>query len=281
MRGMAILLAAAGLAACNQTKKAEAPKVEVQPAALTYDGADYKDTATKIAHGKRLARVLDCLGCHGSNLQGHNVTADEPSYGDMNAPNLTLTLTKYNDADIARLLRHGVPKDGRTFWFMPVESFQFLSDADLAALIAYLRSFKPAGKQLPPIVKGKGFEKDLERGFGNATDQIARYRAHPPVDLGEVHAQGRYIVETTCTACHNGELEGYPGFTPNLDIAGSYTPEELTRLLTTGEGKVKKNLGMMSEMAKSNFSHFTPKERAAVVAYIKARVDRPNEPAPK
>lgn len=268
-----MLLAMASLSACDSKKEEPAPKPV--PAALTYDGGDYKDQAAKIAHGKRLAIVLDCTGCHGADLQGQNVTADKPSYGDMNAPNLTLALTNYSDSDIVRLMRQGIPKDGREFWFMPVESFQFLSDEDLTALIAYLRTFKPAGKQLPPIVKGKGFQEDIERGFGNSKQQIARYYTKQPTDLGEAHAKGRYIVQTTCTACHNGELQGYDGFTPDLDIAGSYTSEELTKLLTTGEGKIKKNLGMMSDMGKNHFSHLTPGERAALVAYIKARVDRP------
>jgi mono/diheme cytochrome c family protein len=274
MRGLMMLLAVMTLAGCDRGEKAK-PEAEAKPAVITYDGADYKDQAAKVAHGKRLAVILDCTGCHGADLQGKNVTADEPSYGAMNAPNLTLALAKYSDADIVRLMRQGVPKDGREFWFMPVESFQFLSDADLSAVISYLRTFKPAGRQLPPIVKGKGFEEDLERGFGNAPAQIARYRAKQPVDLGEAHAKGRYLVKTTCTACHNGELQGYDGFTPNLDIAGSYTNEELTRLLTTGEGKVKKNLGMMTDVARAHFSKLTPGERAAVVGYIKARVDRP------
>ena len=275
MRWVVFLLAAASLAGCDRKAENQQPKVEVKPVALTYDGGDYTTDAAKIAHGKRLAIVLDCTGCHGANLQGKNVTADEPSYGDMNAPNLTLALTKYNDDEIVRLMREGVPKDGRIFWFMPVESYQFLSDEDLSALIAYLRTFKPAGKQLPPIVKGKGFQEDLERGFDNAKQQVARFYAKQPVDLGEAHAKGRYIVKTTCTGCHNGELQGYDGFTPNLDIAGSYSSEELTTLLTTGEGKVKKDLGLMSEVAKNHFSKLTPTERAAVVAYIKARVDRP------
>lgn len=275
MRSMMVVLAMASLSACDSSSENKSNAVEAKPIVLTYDGGNYTTEAAKVAHGKRLAVILDCTGCHGANLQGQNVTDDEPSYGDMNAPNLTLALTKYSDADIVRLMRQGVPKDGREFWFMPVESFQFLSDPDMAAVIAYLRTFKPAGKQLPPIKKGKGFQEDVERGFGNAKAQIARYRAKQPVDLGPAHARGRYLVETTCTACHNGELQGYDGFTPNLDIGGSYSTEELTKLLTTGEGKVKKDLGMMSEVAKNHFSHLTPGERAAVVAYIKARVDRP------
>ncbi|WP_294121809.1 c-type cytochrome [Sphingomonas sp.] len=271
MRVTLILLALASMTACKQqANKAEEP---AKPAALTWEGADYKDEAAKLAHGKRLAIIHDCTGCHGDNLQGLNVTADDPNYGDMNAPNVTLLMAKYSDDDFRKFIRSGVPKDGRDFWFMPVESFQFLSDADLDALIAYLRTFKPEGTQLPPIRKGKGFEKDVEHGLGNTKQQVARYQAESLPNLGQEHEWGRYLVSTTCTGCHNSQLQGYEGFTPNLDIAGTYSNEELTKLLTTGEGKTKKDLGMMSGIARNHFSHFTTKERAAVVGYVKARAD--------
>ena len=267
MRVALILLALAGVSACK-------------PAELTYEGGDYKGDAAKLAHGKRLAAVLDCTGCHRKDLQGQNVTRNDPNYGDMNAPNLTLLLAKYSDDDFKQFIRRGVPKDGREFWFMPVESFQFLSDADLAALLAFLRTFKPSGTQMPPIKKGKGFQEDFDRGFKDAKEQVVRYRTKQPVEMGPEHEWGRYLVKTTCTACHNNALQGYPGFTPDLDIAGTYSEAELTRLLTTGEGKTKKDLGMMSEVGRDIFVKFTPAERKAIVGYIKARADRP-QPAQK
>ena len=274
MRILAFALAAVSLAGCAK-REDDPAKPEAKPAVLTYDGANATDPAAIRKHGARLSDVLSCSGCHGANLQGKNVSAEDPAYGDMNAPNLTLAMASYSDAEFTRLMREGVPKDGREFWFMPVESFSHLSDPDMAALLAHLRSFKPAGTQLPPLRKGKGFAEDVERGFTNGVSQIARARAAGPVDLGATHARGRYIVTTTCTACHNNQLQGYDGFAPNLDIAGAYTAEELTRLLTTGEGKVKKNLGLMSDVSRDHFSKLTPGERAAVVSYIKARADRP------
>jgi len=274
MKKMLMVLALAGLAACDREEREAAPVEPAKAAALSWEGGDYKDEASKLAHGKRMATILDCTGCHDGNLQGANVTADDPAYGDMNAPNITLLLAKYSDNDFRKLFREGVPKDGREFWFMPVESFQYLSDADLDAVIAYLRTFKPEGKQLPPIKKGKGFYEDIERGFGSARQQIARYNAEPPEDMGPSHEWGRYLVRTTCTSCHNSKLQGYDGFSPNLDIAGTYSDAELTRLLTTGEGKTRKDLGMMSGVVRRHFKYMTPKERAAVVGYIKARADR-------
>ena len=268
---LGLMLATAG---CGSPKQAEQPAP--QPTELTFDGADATDAAAKLAHGKRLATVLGCTACHGKDLQGTNVTAKEPEFGDMNAPNLTLLLAGYSDAQLDRVIRHGVPKDGREFWFMPSESYQYLSDADLAALIAHLRDVKPAGKPMPPIRKGPKFEKDVASGeLANAADTIKRFAAKPPVDLGEQHAFGRYIAKTTCAGCHNSDLQGYEGFSPNLDIAGVYDAAELETLLTTGKGKSKPDLGLMAEMGREHFVHFTPRERAAVIAYVKARADRP------
>jgi mono/diheme cytochrome c family protein len=246
-----------------------------QSAQFSYEGADYKTDAAKIAHGKRLATILDCTGCHGPNLQGTNM-ADKPEDGAMYAPNITLLLPKYTDAELDRLIRHGMPRDGREFWFMPVESYQFLSDADLAAVIAYVRTFKPHGKALPAFRFNPVEHKDVELGLiGNAQAQIAKYRTDPPADLGSQSAWGRYMVETTCTACHNNALQGWPNFTPDLDIGGAYSKPELMRLLTTGRGKSGKDVGAMSGIARVHFSQLTPREREAVVDYVLARANRP------
>lgn len=274
MRVTIVLLALAGLSACD--RKSEEPTVPATPVQLTYEGGDYKDEAAKIAHGKRLADVVGCTSCHGTNLQGKNVSADDPDYGDMNAPNITLLLAKYDDQALDKLIRHGRPIDGREFWFMPTETYQFLSDADFAAIIAYLRTFQPEGEQLPPLRKGKGFNEEVAKGlFGNSEQQTQKFRATQPVDMGVQHEWGRYLVQTTCTMCHNNELQGWEGFTPDLNIAGAFTPEELETLLTTGKGKSKPDLGLMKEFALSSLSKLTPRERQAVIAYVKARADRP------
>ncbi len=245
-----------------------------QSTQLSFEGADYNSEAAKIAHGKRLADILDCTGCHGGNLQGTNL-ADKPQDGAMYAPNITLLIPRYSDADLEKLLRHGVPRDGRQFWFMPVESFQFLSDRDLAAIVAYLRTFKPAGQALPPFKFNSVEQKDVDTGvLGNARSQIAKYQKNRPIDLGAQHSWGRYLVETTCTACHNNALQGWPNFTPNLDIAGAYSKPELIRLLTSGQGKTGKDVGPMSGVARRYFSHLTPKEREAIVDYVLARANR-------
>ena len=125
--------------------------------------------------------MLGCKGCHGDDLQGQNVTENEPQFGDMWAPNLTLLLASYSDADLEHVIRQGVPKDKREFWFMPSETFQYVSDADLAALVAYLRTVKPGGKQMPPIRKGR--DRQDGRG-GRGRPGAADDREIPQVDPG-------------------------------------------------------------------------------------------------
>lgn len=242
---------------------------------LSFDGADTADASSRIAHGERMSRILGCKACHGENLQGQNVTAKEPEWGEMYAPNLTLLLGEYTDAQLDKAIRAGVPRDGRPMWFMPSETFQFLSDADLEALISYLRTVSPSGTQLPPIRKGPLFNKLVEAGeLFPAPQMVRRFRESQPADLGPQHATGRHIAKVVCAECHNTQLQGLPDFSPTLDVAGAFSTAELEELLTTGKGKTKPDLGLMSEAARHRFSRFTPNERSAVVAYLKARADQ-------
>ena len=243
---------------------------------LSFDGADYQTQAEKVAHGKRLTMVLGCTGCHGEDFQGKNME-DDPRQAAMYAPNVSLLLSSYSDSDLDKLIRHGVPKDRRRFWFMQVETYQFLTDADFAALVAYLRTLKPGGKVLPPFAFNAREQKDVDEGvMGDSKAQIAKYRDHPPIDLGPEQAWGRHLVQTTCTGCHNNALQGWKNFTPNLDVAGAYSKAELTQLLTDGKGKDGKDVGAMSVIARTYFSHLTPHEREAIVDYILARANQPH-----
>jgi mono/diheme cytochrome c family protein len=270
-----------GLAACDARPKGQAQ--DQRPTApvtsLAFEGSDASDPEDKIAHGQRISRIVGCNACHGENLQGQNVTAKEPEWGEMYAPNLTLLMASYSDADLERAIRKGVPKDGRTMWFMPSESLQFLSDADLSALLAYLRTMPPGGTPTPPLRKGPLFHQLVEAGqLHPAPKMVERFQARQPADMGERHALGRHIAKIVCSECHNAQLEGYPDFTPDLDIAGAFTEAELVELLSTGKGKSKPDLGLMTQSSRSRFSQFTPGERQAVVSYLKARAARPQQP---
>jgi mono/diheme cytochrome c family protein len=93
--------------------------------------------------------------------------------------------------------------------------------------------------------------------------------------MGSQHGRGRDIARIVCTGCHNSKLQGYEGFTPDLDIAGAFTPAELETLLTTGKGKSKPDLGLMKNIVLSSLSRLSPGERQALIGYLKARAERP------
>ena len=283
MRLIIVLLASAGLSACD-TKPAEAtadPVAAAVPAAMTFDGADAKDQAARLAHGERLSHVLGCRGCHEPKLEGSWFNKDLPEMGKIYASNLTRVLPTMSDAELESLLRSGRHPTRGDMWIMPSEIFQRLSDADMAALIAHLRTVEPSGEPTPPPVLSAAGTAAIAAGkLKPVAAYVDEYRSKVPVDLGPEHALGRYVAGATCAECHGADLTGIPDFTPgtdvpDLDVAGAYSAEELTRLLITGEGKSRKDLGLMTIVSKGHFSHLTSRERDALVAYLKARAERP------
>lgn len=93
-------------------------------------------------YGRHLADIAGCHGCHGHGLSGGKV-AGPPDLPP--ASNLTPAgLINWTQADFARLMREGLrPANAPVHEFMPWEVYRNMSDEDLAALWAYLRSVPP------------------------------------------------------------------------------------------------------------------------------------------
>ena len=276
MRRLTILLAVASLSACHQNS---AEKVAAAPAALSFEGAT-GDAAAVRAHGERLSHILGCRGCHGPALEGKLFNDDAPDMGKIYASNLTRAIPTMSDAQLRHLLRDGVHPTRGDLWIMPSEVFQRLSEPDLAALIAHLRTVPPSGVPTPPPVLSAKAEAEVASGkLRPATSYVAEFRAKTPPDLGPRHALGRYLVSATCSECHGADLTGVsdlePGVsTPDLDIAGTYDDADLARLLSTGKGRTARDLGLMTLVGKGHFAYLTPHERSAIIAYVKARAAR-------
>src|SRR5258705_9950607 len=70
-----------------------------------------------IVEGKRLAELRGCSGdCHGTGTEG-NVFVDNAFIGRLVAPNLTLAVRDYSDAELGRIIRRGVRPNGRSVVF--------------------------------------------------------------------------------------------------------------------------------------------------------------------
>lgn len=242
--------------------------------------------ASPAARGERLGQVLGCTGCHGKDLTGQS-WSDDPEIAILFTSNLTRAVPRYADADLAKTIRFGARPDGSPLWLMPSHIFTDLSDPDMAALIAWLRTVKPAGKDHPRIAIGPEGRRMIERGeVRPEPDEVRSNRSKGPPPLDGRHEWARYMVRATCTECHGIALEGKqeptdgPG-TPDLIIAGGYSRDEFRRLLRTGEPTGGRTLALMAEASQGRFAHLTDREVDAIYDYLKARAERPNKVTPK
>ncbi|KPF77872.1 hypothetical protein IP88_05315 [alpha proteobacterium AAP81b] len=228
----------------------------------------------EVAHGARIGRVLGCAGCHAADLTGNDWS--EAGFIRMRSANLTRSAARYTPAELATMIRSGRRSDGRVLWQMPSHLFTRLTAAEMAALVAWMRSHKPAGPIAPAPVLLAGARKEIAAGlFRSAAAEVAvQGRAMPPA-AGPGHAQARHIVRATCAECHGMDLRGgtpYPGATPRPDLrlVAAYPPADFARLLKTGIATGGREVGLMSQVARSRYSHLTAAEVTAVRAYLVA-----------
>ena len=227
--------------------------------------------AASVSRGERIAKISGCSNCHGEHLEG-TVMFDEPNVARVNAPNLTTLAAQYSDADFERLLRRGVRPDGKSVWIMPSAMYSHLTDEDLGALIAWVRS--------KPLREGVGRERTMRTlgRVGIVTDKFKPAAVEVPADLkrsapdySDPISHGRYLVMTACTECHGQKLEGNDYLrAPNLLIAAAYSDTDFTRLMRTGRGLGDRDLGLMTGVAEARFSTFTDQEVQAIRAYLAA-----------
>lgn len=167
---------------------------------------------TRVARGAHLAATRGCVDCHGADLGGR-VFIDDPM-ARIVASNLTAgqggVLSAYSDAELARAIRHGLRRDGRSLLVMPTADYYPLGDEDVAALIAYLR-------QLSPVDRVSGASQlhlpaRLLLAYAGApwlsaeTIDHAAPRAATPAAVASVD-YGRYVA-STCLTCHGGHFAG-------------------------------------------------------------------------
>jgi mono/diheme cytochrome c family protein len=203
-------------------------------------GAEWVAPATDsaaVARGRHLAEaVTKCVDCHGADLGG-TMFLDITPFARLAAPNITRGRggrgNAYSDAAFARLLLHGVKSDGRGAVIMPSEAYRYLGSADLAAVIAWVRSMPNVDREWPAPRFGPVFRMLL--AFGAAPVIPAAYIDHdramtepPPADT--TPAYGRYLTQIGgCSSCHNASYSGgkNAGGPPDSPPAWNLTPTGL------------------------------------------------------
>jgi cytochrome c553 len=228
----------------------------------------------KVEQGERIASVLGCTGCHAADLTGNDWS--DPEFAAMWSSNLTVFVPTVSDAQLQKSITGGRRPDGSELWGMPSFLFTQLAPGDMTALLAFLRSKPPKGAARPRPVFFAAARKEMAEGFFKSSPaEVAEYGNISPPDMGAGHNLGRYIVRATCAECHQMNLRGgtpYPGAEPRPDIriAASYDLKDFRRLLHSGVAPGERKLGLMGQVARNRYSHFTDAEIAAIHGYLKA-----------
>lgn len=174
-------------------------------------------TPAQIARGGQLA--WGCADCHSPTLDlplggsTENFIAGGPPLGVLYATNLTPggPLQGWTDGEIVRAIREGVAQDGRPLVIMPSQAYRHLSDADVQALVAYLRS-QPAVDN-PQPARNLNALAALFLGAGlfptSAQAPVGAVAAPP---AGPTAAYGAYLAASIggCPDCHGAKLDGVP-----------------------------------------------------------------------
>jgi mono/diheme cytochrome c family protein len=235
-------------------------------------------TPEQISRGEHVAATI-CASCHSPNNElplsgGEDVGKESPvPIGSLIAFNLTPggPLKDWSDGEIFRAVRRGVDRHGNFLVAMTGLSMRNLSDDDLQAVIAYLRS--------QPSIASVSKEGD----YPNLIFAIflgANLAPIPEPVIGVITAPdkspsaeyGKYIISYTgCHDCHGEDLAGGAsgGLTPvgpSLRIVKGWSKEQFIATIRTGTDPTGHQL--KPPMAWEIYAHLDDEELTAVYAYL-------------
>jgi mono/diheme cytochrome c family protein len=183
--------------------------------------------------GHLVNAVTACQDCHGPDLAGTVMSDDAAAV--LVAPNLTpgkggvgATLT---DADWVRAIRHGVRSDGSSLLVMPSYAYARMSDRDLGAMIAYLKTLPPVDHELPAFrLRPLGRALVAAGAFNDefVARKIAAEARYEEVEPGLSLEYGEYLATISgCISCHRADLKGGPAGPPEAPPASDISPAAL------------------------------------------------------
>lgn len=191
-------------------------------------GVAWATDAPALERGRYLFRSRGCAECHGADGGGREFINDGKGMR-VRGPNITpgSPVARYTAQDWERVVRHGVKADGHAALIMPSEDYSRLTNADLAALVGYVRTLEPrsggeAVMELPlpvQVLYGLGVIRDASEKIDHTLP------AAQPVTAGVTPEHGAYVANM-CIGCHGPGLSGgtIPGGPPDWPAAANLTP---------------------------------------------------------
>jgi mono/diheme cytochrome c family protein len=240
--------------------------------------------------------IMTCGNCHTPKGPAGDImdkafsgglSWDEPPF-KVTAPNITQDketgIGSYTDVELKRVLRKGIKRNGaKVAMVMPSGFYEIMTDRDLDAVIAYLRTIKPISNKVPePVYK-------IEQGHPIPPGGESPYNE---AMLGDKLKQGQYLVTIAhCVECHTpmgprgrefadrlgaggGEFPGPWGVSVSSNITasktkglGGWTDDEIKRAITQGVGKDGRKLN--PPMGFHYYASVSAADLDAVVGYLR------------
>lgn len=242
--------------------------------------------------------IMGCGNCHtpmgpkgplpGMDLAGGTLFDEKPFTA--RAANITQDketgIGAWTDAQMAKAIREGIRPDGSLIGPpMPFEHYRHISDSDLAAVVAYLRTVKPVANK---VAKSE-YRMPLPPAYGPPVVSV------PDVPRTDKVKYGAYLAGPLghCTECHTpmvgpgqrdyANATGAGGFemrgpwglaisaniTPHRDTGiGKWTDAQIKRAITQGIRADGSPLN--PPMGYAYYARMTPADLDAVVAYLRS-----------
>ena len=307
---LALLLGLSGLSAAQDAVPA-APAGGPPAAASAETPAPAAEVAPPpvdpiVKKGEYLARMGDCISCHtrhgGEPFAGGRAFHTPYSFlGEIHSTNITpdadTGIGKWTEEQFIKAMHSGVAANGaRLFPVFPYTAFTLVSEEDVKAIYAYLKTLPPVKYTAPS--NSIAFAMRWPMAFWNALFfKEERFKADP--SKSESWNRGAYLVEGLghCSACHTPRNllmaertdAKYTGGTQpdeveegkirtwaavNLTQAstglGAWSADQIAKYLKTGHSQKAGIFGPMNEVIINSLQYLTNDDAKAMAEYIKS-----------
>ncbi len=258
---------------------------------------------TPVERGEYLVRgPMSCGNCHtpqGPNgpdmskeLAGGGPVVDDATMKAY-APNITPAgeISGWSDAELKKAIREGLAPDGSLIGPpMPFSLYKDLSDTDLDAIVAFLRTLPPIENEVPESV----YNIPLPPAYGPPVEHVAdtprgptaeygKYMAGPIAHCLECHTPFGPQGPMYDTALGQGGME-FPGpwgvsiaanITSSEDGLKGYTDDQIATMIT--QGVRPDGAHMLPPMPYAWLARMTPDDLKAVIAYLRTLPPLPDK----
>lgn len=269
-----------------------------------------------IEQGRYLAAAGDCVSCH-TRPNGEPFSGGRPlntPFGVIYSANITpdrnTGIGTWSELELARAMREGIAADGTHLYpAFPYTAYTKVSDQDVHAIYAYLRSLKAVSYTPPENKMAFPFSvRTLLSGWNMMFFESGRYK--PDASQSAEWNRGAYLTQGLghCGACHTprnalggernaealtgGEyldevvdevvdnritpmdertvrLWASANLTPAPSGLGAWSVDAIAAYLKTGHSARAAAFGPMSEVIGNSTSHLSDNDIHAIAVYLK------------